>query len=114
MSKHTVAVSALYGEGVEDLVACIEEAMAELLVPIEVVIPYSQGVELNAVHEQGNVELVDYREKGTYVRALVPEAIANRLERYRVTKQLEGVTDVGKKKEKADGIDWVALGRGRH
>ena len=110
MSKHTVAISALYGDGVADLVACIEEAMTELLVPIEVLIPYTQGVELNAVHEQGNVELVDYREQGTYVKALVPEAIANRLEQYRLKKPRVTKTNPSE----SDDINWEALARGRH
>jgi GTP-binding protein HflX len=115
MTKHTVAVSALYGDGVGDLVSCIEGAMTELLVPIEVIIPYSHGVELNAVHEQGNVEVVDYRENGTYVRALVPEAIANRLDKFRVQK-LSGSNN-GRESDTPKGeneIDWVALGRERH
>jgi GTPase len=115
VAKHTVAVSALHGDGVGDLVACIEEALADLLVPIEVVIPYSKGVELNAVHEQGNVEVVDHRADGTYVRALVPEAVANRLERYRVQPDAKKVVAKSQSTSQGDNeIDWVALGRGRH
>lgn len=111
-SKHTVAVSALTGEGMNDMVYSIEEALAELLIPIEVVIPYSKGDELNAVHEQGNVETVDYREGGTYVRALVPEAVANRLDRYRVDRPPSNQNSNVDKN--GDEIDWAALGRGRH
>jgi GTP-binding protein HflX len=116
LGKHTVAVSALRGDGVGDLVSCIEDAMAELLFPIEVIIPYNQGVELNSVHEQGNVEVVDYRENGTYVRALVPEAVANRLEKYRVSILGDATTTYHPKERAKDGkdVDWVALGRGRH
>mmetsp|Transcript_15058 Transcript_15058/g.28802 ORF Transcript_15058/g.28802 Transcript_15058/m.28802 type:complete len:698 (-) Transcript_15058:91-2184(-) len=111
MAQSTVAVSALNGDGLMDFVAVVEEALAELLVPIEVEIPYSKGDELNAVHEQGNVEVVDYREKGTYVQALVPTAIAERLSRYSVNPEPskeQGRSGID------DGIDWVALGRGRH
>jgi 50S ribosomal subunit-associated GTPase HflX len=101
----------LSGYGMSDMVVCIEDALADLLVQIEVVIPYSEGSELSDVHEQGNVEVVDYREGGTYVRALVPQSIANRLEKYNVhATQLDAKTA----DENDDGIDWVALGRGRH
>lgn len=111
-SDTTVAISALYGNGMQDFVAVVEEALADLLVPIEMEIPYSKGDELNAIHEQGNVETIDYRPSGTYVLARVPAAIANRLQEYSITEE-ETVTQA---KEEIDGeeIDWIALGRGRH
>jgi GTP-binding protein HflX len=109
-TDNTVVVSSLLGEGMQDFVSVVEEALADMLVSIEVEIPYNNGDELNIVHEQGNVEVVDYREKGTYVRALVPAAVANRLEKFNVY-QAPLATDGG---DNDDGIDWVALGRGRH
>lgn len=108
--KHTVAVSALNGDGLSDLVSCVEDALAELLRSIEVLIPYAKGDELNMLHEQGNVEFVDYREEGTYVRALVPQAIANRLKQYDVS----GTQEIEEEPNKGEEIDWVGLGRGRH
>merc|ERR1712232_1031986 len=78
-SDHTVAVSALYGHGLQDFVAVVEEALSDLLVPIEMEIPYSKGHEVSIIHEQGNVETLDYRPNGTYVLARVPAKIANRL-----------------------------------
>lgn len=111
MATLTVAVSALNGDGLMDFVSVVEEALVDLLVPIEVEIPYSKGDELNAVHEQGNVEVVDYRAEGTYVQALVPSAVAERLSQYNVNPEpstAQGRSGID------DGIDWVALGRGRH
>lgn len=115
LTDNTVAVSALQGDGVTDFVAVVEDSLQELLIPIEVEIPYSMGDELSAVHEQGHVEVVDYRTNGTYVMANVPRSIANRLEAYSVvdkdssSEQAEKLTDGGEEE-----IDWVALGRGRH
>jgi GTP-binding protein HflX len=111
-SDHTVAVSALNGEGLQDFVSVVEEAMADMLVSIEIEIPYSMGDELNSIHEQGNVEVVDYRPKGTYVRALVPQSIANRLETYSVAPSVDA--PVPSDRSDDDEIDWVAIGRGRH
>jgi GTP-binding protein HflX len=111
MAALTVAVSALNGDGLMDFVAVVEEALVDLLVPIEVEIPYSKGDELNAVHEQGNVEVVDYRAEGTYVQALVPTAVAERLSKYSVNPEpstAQGRSGID------DGIDWVSIGRGRH
>lgn len=101
-----------------DFVSVVELAMANLLVPIEVIIPYSAGMELNSIHEQGNVETVDYRETGTYVKALVPTAMASRLEKYSVivpsNKQRLAASKTKPTLIDQDGIDWVAIGRGRH
>jgi GTP-binding protein HflX len=115
LEDFTVAVSALEGDGMQDFVSVVEDAMSSLLVPIEVELPYSKGEELNIVHEQGNVEVVDYREKGTYVRALVPQAVANRLEPYSlIPKANIHSASVGVSANGEEDIDWVAVGRGRH
>ena len=110
----TVAVSALHGDGIADFVSVVEAAMSELLESIEVIIPYSKGDELNSVHEQGNVEVVDYREQGTYVRAFVPKSIANRLAPYSIREPPSPFPDGKNKKILYDTDDWVAIGRGRH
>ena len=72
-------------------------------------IPYSKGDELNSIHEQGNVETIDYRPSGTYVVARVPASIANRLAEYSLEEEV-----VIQSETNDDEIDWVALGRGRH
>ncbi|KAL7578448.1 hypothetical protein ACA910_012838 [Epithemia clementina (nom. ined.)] len=114
MMKQTVAISALNGEGLADFVSVVEEALADLLVPLECIIPYSKGDELNAIHEQGNVELIDYREKGTYVKALVPNAVAERLSRYSVAPTATNVPREDSPSTNFDSEDWKTLGRGRH
>lgn len=111
-SPNSVAVSALNGDGMQDFVAVVEEALADLLVPIEVEIPYSKGDELNLIHEVGNVETIDYRENGTYIVGRVPRPVAMRLEQYNVN----AVPEVSPVKQEANDeeIDWTAIGRGRH
>lgn len=109
-SDNTVAVSALYGDGVQDFVSVVEEALSDLLIPIEMVIPYNKGQELNIIHEQGNVETIDYRPNGTYVVARVPAAVANRLSEYSIAEENLTIDTA----DEDDEIDWVALGRGRH
>jgi len=109
----SVAVSSITGEGMEDFVAYVEEALCELLVPIEVEIPFDKGDELNLIHEVGHVETVDYRATGTYIAGLVPKAIANRLIPYFVNELNKNNNDGGSS-EDDDEIDWVAIGRGRH
>jgi GTP-binding protein HflX len=118
MTKHSVAVSALLGDGVSDMVACVEDALADMLFPIEVEIPYSKGEEMNMLHEQGNIQYIDYRETGTYVRAQVPRPVANRMQQYSILAALDAnatpsPATLSAKQGKAD-IDWARIGRGRH
>ncbi|KAL3896039.1 MAG: hypothetical protein SGARI_007275, partial [Bacillariaceae sp.] len=110
-AENTVTVSALYGDGMEDFVGAVEEALNDLLVPVELLIPYSKGQEMTVIHDQGVVETIDYREDGTYVLGRVPPAVANRLEKYVVSGDSSASAEAGQ----GDGeTDWTAIGRGRH
>ena len=109
---YSVGISSLTGEGLSDFVSVVEDALAGLLVPIELEIPYDCGNEMNLIHEIGSVEVVDYREKGTYVLGRVPRSLAMKLEKYSVGKDID--ESEASKGNTDDEIDWVALGRGRH
>lgn len=117
-ADRTVACSALYGDGMDDFVGVIADVLNDLLVPIEIEVPYNKGQELNVIHQQGVVETIEYRADGTYVLGRVPAAVANRLEKYSVAKGEEGESDdvLGNARKQGDDgdVDWVALGRGRH
>ena len=91
-----------------DSVSTIEDAMMGLLMPIEILLPYANGKEVNLVQEVGHVEELEYREDGTYMLARVPESVANRLKPFYVNQENDD-SDMGD-----DEIDWVAIGRGRH
>mmetsp|Transcript_24529 Transcript_24529/g.70712 ORF Transcript_24529/g.70712 Transcript_24529/m.70712 type:complete len:325 (-) Transcript_24529:833-1807(-) len=115
--KNAVAVSAITGEGMEDFVAVAEEAMADLLVPVEMLIPYSKGDELNIVHEVGAVEEVDYKETGTYIKGRVPKSVAMRLHEFRTDvddTHVVGKKKVKKSKQQISEEEWAGIGRGRH
>jgi GTP-binding protein HflX len=73
-----ILVSALTGEGLEELREAIERAFADTLRPIELLIPYREGGRLHELHElAGEIERED-REDGVLVRARVPAAEAHR------------------------------------
>lgn len=108
----SVGISSLTGEGLSDFVAVVEDSLSGLLVPVELEIPYSSGHEVNLMHEVGSIEVVDYREKGTYLLGRVPRSLAMKLEQYSVAAAGDGAEDA--EKNASDDIDWVALGRGRH
>jgi len=106
----SVAISSLTGEGLSDFVAVVEDSLSDLLVPVELELPYSCGNEVNLIHEVGSIEVIDYREKGTYVMGRVPRSLAMKLDKYSVG-NIEGAEA---NSEIKDEIDWAALGKGRH
>jgi GTPase len=75
-----VLVSALSGEGVETLCERVEEAFADTLAEVELLIPYSQGARLHELHElAGELERTE-REDGVLVHARVPVAELHRFD----------------------------------
>jgi GTP-binding protein HflX len=73
-------VSALAEEGLDQLRERVEEAFAETLTEVELLIPYSQGGRLHELHEvAGDLERTD-REDGVLVHARVPAAELHRFD----------------------------------
>jgi GTP-binding protein HflX len=73
-----VLVSAIDGEGLEELCERVEAAFAETLAEVELLVPYSQGGRLHELHElAGHLERTE-REDGVLVHARVPVAELHR------------------------------------
>jgi GTP-binding protein HflX len=75
-----VLVSAVDGEGLDELRGRVEAAFEETLATVELLIPYAQGARLHELHEvAGGLERTD-REDGVLVRARVPAAELHRFD----------------------------------
>jgi GTP-binding protein HflX len=71
-------VSAVTGEGLDELRERIEKAFEETLTEVELLVPYSQGTRLHELHEvAGDLERTE-REDGVLVHAKVPRAELHR------------------------------------
>ncbi|MGB7685318.1 MAG: GTPase HflX, partial [Solirubrobacterales bacterium] len=78
--RDAVLVSAIDGEGLDDLRARIEAAFAETLTEVDLLIPYTEGGRLHELHEvAGDLERTD-REDGVLVHARVPAAEMHRFD----------------------------------
>jgi GTP-binding protein HflX len=76
--QDAVLVSAIDGDGLDDLREAIERAFAETLTEVELLIPYSQGGRLHELHEvAGELERTDGPD-GVRVHARVPSAEMHR------------------------------------
>jgi GTP-binding protein HflX len=79
-----VEVSAVTGEGLEDLRDAVEERFLATLRTMDLLVPYDEGGRLSELHEvAGEMERADTAE-GVRVRALVPAGVAPRFERFSV------------------------------
>jgi GTP-binding protein HflX len=76
--QDAVLVSAIAGDGLDDLRDLIERSFAETLTEVELLIPYSQGGRLHELHEvAGELERTDGPD-GVRVHARVPSAELHR------------------------------------
>ena len=79
-----VLVSARTGEGLDALIARIEQEFERTLQQVDLLIPYDHGSELAQLHElAGDLERED-TEAGTLVRARLPAGVAARYGRFAV------------------------------
>jgi GTP-binding protein HflX len=79
-----VQVSALTGEGFDDLLVAIEQAFARTLQSVELLLPYSEGGRLAELHGvAGDLHREDTAE-GVHVVARLPAAVAERYARFSV------------------------------
>ena len=91
--KDTVAVSALTGEGIDDLLHAIHAKLFELYVPIEVQLPYSEGALTALFHEQGQVEQIEHNREGVRITGRIPGRILARYKDFEINAQHEDTSE---------------------
>ena len=97
----SIAISALDGEGLEELRDRIESSFEETLAPLELLLPYSAGGTLAELHDvAGDLERED-RPEGVLVRARVPTALAHRFTEFALNG--DGAGGDGYERRKAAG-----------
>ena len=68
----TVRVSALKGEGIDELLSCISDNLLSQFVALDVLIPYNHGELVALFHKYGTIEHESYEEGGTHLRGHMP------------------------------------------
>lgn len=79
-----VLFSARTGEGTDELMHAMETALGRGKHLMRLLIPYSDGGVLDALHREAEVRSVEYAEEGTLVEAVVDDKTCGRLQKYRV------------------------------
>ncbi|MEY3846136.1 MAG: hypothetical protein RJA66_403 [Actinomycetota bacterium] len=84
MEPMSIGVSARTGEGMEALLQRISELLPEPNIEVAVLIPYERGDLVSRLHLNSRILMLDYREGGTFVRAMVKPEMAAELALYRL------------------------------
>ncbi|MDH7485752.1 MAG: GTPase HflX [Anaerolineae bacterium] len=75
---NSLAISALKGWGLTELLARVEELLETALVPLTVHIPYREAGLLALFHQRGTVEREEHGPEGTLVQGRLPAALLGR------------------------------------
>jgi GTP-binding protein HflX len=73
---NSIAISARSGQGIEALLARIEEVLSADLVPLRVRLPYRQGYLLALLHAVGHIRREVHGPQGTLVEGLIPARLS--------------------------------------
>lgn len=75
-AAHTVQISAVTGEGMDELCKLLEEVWEERQVLLERLYPYAQAGDIQLIRKYGQILQEEYREDGILIRAYVPRELA--------------------------------------
>ena len=79
---NAVAISAITGEGIPDLLALLETELYEKYVPVTVRLPYQEGQLISLFHEQGQVERIEHEKAGVLIEGVIPGRLFPRFQQY--------------------------------
>jgi GTP-binding protein HflX len=77
-------VSALKATGIPELLGAVEDVLRKSLVPMDLVIPYTEGSLRSKIFSQGSVQWFQEGDGGTRMQAFVPPALEKTLEPFTV------------------------------
>lgn len=86
---NSLAISARTGQGIEALLARIENVLDAALVSVRVRVPYQQGDLVALLHQRGNVEREEHGPEGTLIEGRVPARLVPVLQPYAIGPDFE-------------------------
>jgi GTPase len=67
-----VAISALDGSGLSDLLRLTQQELYETYTPIDIHLPYQEGGLISLFHEMGQVEFIEHERGGVHIHGRIP------------------------------------------
>ena len=84
---NSVAISALTGEGIDDLLRSINGLLFENFVDVSLWLPYNEGALISLFHEQGHVDMIEHGESGIQISGVIPNRLLARYSPYMTQNQ---------------------------
>lgn len=85
--SHSVAVSALKGDGIADLLFAVNQLLYETFSKVVVRLPFTEGSLIALFHEQGQVERVEQQHGGVFIQGRLPGRLLARYQAYLVNQE---------------------------
>jgi len=82
---NSVAISAVTGEGVDELLRTVKKQVQDLLTSVEALVPYSESSLVQECYDYGRVLEATYREDGIYLRAELVSEMMAKVRRYAIS-----------------------------
>jgi GTP-binding protein HflX len=84
----SVAISALKGLGIQELLKAVSGQLFETYTPIRVLLPYQEGALISLFHEFGRIDQIEHERKGVIIAGKIPGRL---IARYRSFEHLNAV-----------------------
>lgn len=84
--EDSVAISALTGQGLDELLVAIEEVLESEMGQIKVLVPFERGDLVSLIHERGLIERETHSAEGTYIVGQMPDHLIPLLSEFRVSR----------------------------
>lgn len=82
VGRNQVAISAATGQGLPELLALVQENLEQTLRHLHLLLPYSMGGQLEALHQRAKVLAVEYETEGILVEAVCDSVLSGQLQEY--------------------------------
>ena len=82
MKRPQVFISALMGQGLDELLAAIQDHLPLDLRRVKLLLPYDKGSLVSEIHEQGYVIREDYKSEGVEIEADLDELLYSRVKSF--------------------------------
>ncbi len=83
----SVEISAIDGQGIDQLLEAMDEVLSHLNQAVELMIPYDESGLLNVLHEQAIVQKTEYMPEGIRVQGLLSGAVLGQMAAYIVDRK---------------------------
>ncbi|MFO7944909.1 MAG: GTPase HflX [Anaerolineales bacterium] len=83
---NAVAISALHGDGIGDLLQTVKNRLYESYEPVLVELPYNKGELISLFHEEGHIEQLENKYQGVFIQGRIPLRHAAKYKPYLIEK----------------------------